>query len=547
VRGEKFGFHWESAVAYSWARTDDDTHGAISNTLFQAALARSTPDAYNPFNGGNQSNFSLGDGTLNNPDTIRSFLVDVHRISKTSLATWDFKISRPDLFALPGGDVGLASGVEVRHETYEDNRDKRLDGTLTYTDIVTGQTFGTDVMGASASPDVKADRTISSIFLELAVPVVSPEMNIPFVRSFDLQLAGRDEYYSDFGNVIKPKLAASWTVVKGVMLRGSVSQSFRAPNLPQFYSSGTQVSNTRTDYAFCRLNNTTCSGVSTLEVRSGNQNLRPEEADNASAGIVLQPTFIPSQYGDFLVTVDYWTIREKNVIGLQGAQNQILYDYLLRQQGKSNPNVVRLDPAQGQTVGQLSFVEDDYFNVQPRQLRGLDFEVDYDLHETPVGSFSVRLNASKLLKWDQQPSDMQKTLIAANAAGLLGPGIAITGAGSLIGQGGNPEWRGSANLSWRLGPWRAGAQLNYVGPVEDTGSALIDGEFFRVKSWTTVSLYGQYDYEGEGPLKDSSIRVGVRNVADKDPPLASVNFGYLGALHNALGRFTYVQLSKRFW
>jgi hypothetical protein len=208
---------------------------------------------------------------------------------------------------------------------------------------------------------------------------------------------------------------------------------------------------------------------------------------------------------------------------------------------------VRLDPAQGQTVGQLSFVEDDYFNVQPRQLRGLDFEVDYDLHETPVGSFSVRLNASKLLKWDQQPSDMQKTLIAANAAGLLGPGIAITGAGSLIGQGGNPEWRGSANLSWRLGPWRAGAQLNYVGPVEDTGSALIDGEFFRVKSWTTVSLYGQYDYEGEGPLKDSSIRVGVRNVADKDPPLASVNFGYLGALHNALGRFTYVQLSKRFW
>jgi outer membrane receptor protein involved in Fe transport len=546
LRGKRDGWDWETAFGYSWARTDDNTHNAISNTLFQQALARSTPDAYNPFNGGNQGNYSLGDGTLNNPATIRSFLVEVHRISETSLATWDFKVSRPDLFALPAGDVGVASGVEVRHETYSDNRDNRLDGTTTYTDMVSGITYGTDIMGASPAPDVSADRTISSLFLELAVPVVSPDMNIPLVHAFDLQLAGRDEYYSDFGNVIKPKMAASWTVIKGVMLRGSVSQSFRAPNLPQFYSAGTQVSNTRTDYAFCRLNNTTCSGASTLEVRSGNQNLRPEEADNASAGVVLQPTFIPPEYGNFLVTVDYWSIREKDVIGLQGAQNQILYDYLLRQQGKSNPNVVRLDPAQGQSVGQISYVEDDYFNVQPRQVRGVDFEVDYDLHDTPVGSFSVRLNASKLLKWEQQASDLQKTLIAANAAGQLGPGVVITGAGSQIAMDGNPKWRASATLNWRQGPWRAGAQLNYVGPVNDTGPTPVNGQFFQVKSWTTLNLYGEYDFDRPGLFDKSSIKIGVRNVADKVPPLDSNNFGYLGSLHNALGRYSYVEVSKQF-
>jgi outer membrane receptor protein involved in Fe transport len=40
--------------------------------------------------------------------------------------------------------------------------------------------------------------------------------------------------------------------------------------------------------------------------------------------------------------------------------------------------------------------------------------------------------------------------------------------------------------------------------------------------------------------------VGARNLFDKDPPLASVNFGYLGQLENAWGRFVYVEVSKRF-
>ena len=111
VRGEWGNFKWDSAASYSWARTDDNTKNAVSNTLFQAALARSTPDAYNPFNGGNQRDFSIGDGTPNSAATIQSFLVDVHRISTTSLGTWDFRISNSDIFSLPAGGVGFASGL----------------------------------------------------------------------------------------------------------------------------------------------------------------------------------------------------------------------------------------------------------------------------------------------------------------------------------------------------------------------------------------------------------------------------------------------------
>jgi outer membrane receptor protein involved in Fe transport len=546
LRGD-LGGNWsfDSALSYSWAKTDDNTHNAISNTLFQQALAKSTVDAYNPFNGGTQPTYSLGDATANDPATIRSFLIEVHRISKTSLGTVDFKISNNDLFNLPAGGVGVAAGVEVRRETYEDNRDPRLDGTIGYTDIVTGRVFGSDILGASPSPDVKAHRTIASGFVELAVPLVSPEMGVPLVHSLDVQLAARDEHYSDFGNVLKPKVAGSWGLFEGLKLRASYSGSFRAPNLPQFYSEGTQVSNTRTDWAFCRINGTIsspCSGVSTLEVRSGNQELKPESAKNFSAGVVVQPPEIRN----LVITADYWSIKEKGVIGLQGAQNQILYDYLLRLSGSSNPNVVRLAPAAGQTVGVLSFVQDDYFNLGPREIRGIDLELQYALRDTPIGSFDLDLNAAHLLKFNQSPSAVQQELIDAIAAGKLGPGLSVTGANSLLKQNGNPTIRLSGNLNWRLGAFRAGLLVNHVGSVNDTGPAIINGKNFKVDSWTTVNLYGEVRLADAGILSGTRFRVGARNLFDKDPPLYSNNFGYLGSLHSALGRFVYFELAKRF-
>ncbi len=534
VRGNWRGFKWESAATYSWARTDDNTHNAISNTLFQQALARTTPDAYNPFNGGNQTNNSIGDGTPNSQSTINSFLIEVHRIGISSLTTLDFKASKANILSLPAGSVGFAGGVEVRKETFEDNRDNRLDGTITYTDIVTGIKYGTDVMGASSAPDVKADRSVGAAFVEFSVPVISEEMKIPLVRSIDLQLAARNEHYSDFGNVLKPKVAGSWNVVKGFKFRSSWSQSYRAPNLAQFYSSGTQVSNTRTDYAACRLNVTTCSGVSTLEVRSGNQKLKAEDAETLSTGFVFQPL------RNLTFTLDKWKLDENGVIGLQGAQNQILYDYLLRQSGKTNPNVVRNAPIGTQVVGDLQYVEDDYFNLGPRTLEGMDFGLTYDIRDTKLGTFGIDLSASKLTKFLQSPSALQQELIDANAAGKLGTGIVISQAGSQIQVNGNPVWRASANLSWKSGSFSAGTLINYVGSVYDTGTAQVNGQFYELPAVTTVGAWAQYKKDG------NRVRIGARNIFDKMPPLSSSNYGFLGSLHDAVGRYVYFELSKDF-
>src|SRR3546814_21181621 len=79
----------------------------------------------------------------------------------------------------------------------------------------------------------KGSRTVFAAYAELAVPLIAPEMNIPLVRSFELQLAGRYEHYSDLGSIAKPKIAGAWDLFDGWRIRGSWAQGFRAPNLEQ--------------------------------------------------------------------------------------------------------------------------------------------------------------------------------------------------------------------------------------------------------------------------------------------------------------------------
>ena len=127
-RGSWGEWDWDGALVYSKAKRDDVTHNRISNTLMQEALNDPTPTAYNPFNG----------GVL--PSNIERALVDVYRRNKTDLKMVDFKLSKNDLFNLPAGPVGFLAGAEWREESYDDDRDPRLDGTIQFTNR-SGDTF----------------------------------------------------------------------------------------------------------------------------------------------------------------------------------------------------------------------------------------------------------------------------------------------------------------------------------------------------------------------------------------------------------------------
>ncbi len=559
-RGEVFGFDFDSAALYSRARTADSMR-TVSLTKFQEALSRTDASAYNPFNGGDPLNPGRLDSSPNSQAVIDSFMVDIGRISTTELAMADFKVSKNDLFTLPGGRVGMAAGIEFRHETFADDRDDRLDGTIVFT-ALDGSSNGSDTMGASPTPDSSGSRDTVSGYLEFAVPLVAPDMNVPLIRSLDLQLAGRVESYQGFSTVAKPKVAASWYPFANLQLRGSWSQGFRAPNLPQLFENGIQRSNTRTDWVKCeadfragRITNfdacTRSQGV--VSNRSGSQSLTPEESDNLSVGGTFQLNM--GKAGRLTFTADYWEIRQQNVIGLFGDGNALILDYLLRLQGSSNPNVQRAAPTPQEItdfagtgiapVGRVIQVIDNYTNLSPRAVRGYDLGVYYQVKDTGIGDFSVRVNAARLLEFYQTPSPAAQALIDAQAAGTIDDTIAIAGAQDIVEQNGRPKWRASASVTWRHNGFGLGYYGSYTGAVDDTSASLADGTRFRVDDYMTHSLYAQYEVDG-GPMDSLRLRVGARNLFNQLAPIADNSNGYMGELYGNRGRQIYFSVSKRF-
>lgn len=582
LRGDWDGWNWEGALLYSVATTED-RENRVSNTLFQQALARSTPDAYNPFSGGCTTDYSAGDCTPSQFAAIQSFVVPVYRRNETSIASVDFKLSRPDLFTLWAGDVGAAIGLETRRETFKDNRDPRQDGTIMFTDVISGLTTN-DLMGNNLTRDTSGSRTVQSAYAEFQVPLVSPEMNIPLVQSVDMQLAVRHENFDTFGGVTKPKIALSWRPFDQLLFRSAWSEGFRAPNLQQQYETGLLRSNNRSDLIRCEaavrqaifngttppVFNTNCSaGVpgtvqSVTSNRAGSATLEPEESTNTTFGLVFEPTFIPAEWGVVTFTADWWRVEQENVIGIFGDDNHILLDYVLRQAcgldvsapGCTNPAVLRNTPdvddiaAFANTglapVGDIIMVDDNYLNLDQRTVEGVDIGFYYDLDDTPIGDFSFRINAAYLDKFFQDVSPAGQIINAASAAGDIPAALTVGGQGDLVRDSGRPEWRYTSALTWRMDEWGAGWFTSYVGDVYD--DFIINsgtGDPWIIDEYQTHNLYVQYELDADSS-SPTRVRLGVRNITDETPPLADTNFGYLGDLHSPQGRFVYANVRKTF-
>ena len=560
-KGEKFGWHWDTGLLYSHAEVKDTSDG-VSATLLQKQLSLSTPDAYNPFNGGSLAAPSVGDTAASGQASRSAIMVKSTRDSTSSLASWDFRISKADLFHLPAGDLGVAAGIEVRRETQKDDRDARVDGTIKFTNSVTGITYDSDLIGTSTSPDTKGNRTVGSAYAELAVPVISPEMGIPLVRNVEMQLAGRYENYSDVGDVAKPKVAIAWDLVDGLRLRGSWSQGFKAPNLEQINASVVTRSNTRTDYIRCQADLQTgkitsfsnCTRTQSVAAqRSGNPDLKPETSTSSGFGVVFEPKFVPDQFGQFTFTVDYWRVKQKGIVGIFGEGNALILDYLDRMSGSSNPNVVRAaatadDQAAfagtGLTpVGTVLYVKDQYQNLLPQEARGIDYNVMWRLHGTKFGDFDVNIGAAQLLKFYQSPSPAIAELLAARSTGKINAGTTITGGGDLLKQNGKPELKWTAALTWRLSQVTVGAFTQYTSDVQDTSLLDSAGAAWTVDSQLTGNLYAQYDFT-DGWASNTSVKLGVRNITNETPPVSSS--GYMGSLYQPYARYWYASIRKRF-
>ena len=533
------GWDWETAILKSKAKSEDFTQNRLSNSLLQAGLNDSTSNAINIFSSDVKT-------------SLAPAIVDVYRNDTSELNSIDFKASNPALFDMPAGPVAMLVGFEYRQEKYSDDRDPRLDGTIQYTSAVTGLTFPFvgDVLGSSPTVDTKAERKTNSIFAEFIIPLA---------QNIESQVAIRHEDPDDTESSTVGKFAVGWNATENLSFRGSISTSFRVPNLIQqnqpYVTRSGNVDDAVGEFV----------GGAVLDdryqigsYRIGNPNLKPEESENTSLGFVWTPEILEG----LTITYDSWEIEKENTIVLLGRQNRMVADLVdLLDYGTSNcssynnPNVLR-DPNPGYSasdiavftaagicpVGEAFLVTDPYANAATRTLSGDDIGVYYDLN-TDIGSFKLTINHSETDEFTQKPTAEYAKLSAAQSSGRIPFDVTLSGFGDLAGLDGNYTSKTSLKLNYRYGDW--GAQISSLkkGDFYQSSETRSDGTKYVIPSMRTVNASVYYNFDlGE---YDARLRLAVKNIDDERAPLADRFYGFFADAHQDYGRNYYLDFRLR--
>jgi outer membrane receptor protein involved in Fe transport len=531
---------WDGAILYSKEERDETTRNRVSNTLLAEALADPTSAAYNPW--------GAGDAGRTN---IERALVDVYRNNEADLALIDFKVSNPALFKIWGGrEVGFLAGAEYREESFKDDRDPRLDGTIVYTHY-DGTTFpyASDVLNSSPTADNSGSRDVTSLFTEFAVPLLD---------TLDLQFALRYENFSDVGSTTVPKVAFGWRPTEWFLLRGSWSEAFRAPNLITVNESLVVRNNTNDDW-LCRYaqdnsplpeaQDLNCNYSMQRRAR-GSEDLEPEKSDNSSIGVVLNPI------DNLTFTIDFWKIEKKDTIGLFGEENHTLLDLLFYLEagnascaGVGNPAVGRVAADDDEIAifesvglcpaGRADYIDDNYANLDTRIVEGFDFGLYFDL-PTDFGDWNFTWQGSITTRYKQEPGNRAAALLEAQEAGMIPANYPVRGFDDLLRRDGNQEQKMNARLNWRLNDWGASLAWFYLSDFYQSSLTRADGSRWVIPSHSTwnASVDYRFDLFGSRTL----ARLGVRNLTNERAPLADRYFGYFSDAHSDLGRSYYLDV-----
>lgn len=519
ISGELGDWYWQAAGLYSFANAKDVSKNRIDAHLFQKAINQQQSHlAYNPFNGGDLLKPNTHDNGGNLTDVIATFLINPTRLSRSDIASIDASITNDQLFSLPGGDAAVAAGFELRQEWFADDRDSLLDGSSPFYDQVSGELLSNSrVLGSSYTPDSSGKRQVSSAYLELMLPISA---------NFNVQLASRYEDFSDVGSVLKPKFSFTWHWFNNWSLRGSYSQGFKAPSLPQSFETAVVRVNSHYDPVVD-------VSYTMDEVRQGNPNLQPETNTNSSLGILYQSSI----YNRF--TLDWWQIEQQGIVGILPTQTLLLSDSLLTAQGQSHPAVQRGED------GRVTQVNNQYINLNPRKAQGLD--VGFSFNKQYQGlRWRLSANAAYMLKFEQQYDALTQELVVAQQLNhpAVPNSIVIENAGSLLERNGLPKWRANTTSLWLADNWQFSMALNYIGSFYETSVVNRDGQLMPIDAFTTISSALRVNL-GSLPNKHSLV-FGINNLTNAQPPLADESFGYFSDIHSNAGRVAYLQFNWQF-
>jgi|TARA_B100001758_G_scaffold67225_1_gene56195 iron complex outermembrane receptor protein len=538
---------WETALVYSKSESSDATSNRINLNALKTELNSTSSSAFNIYN---------PDFSANNSQNI---LAVINRDDESELTMFDVKLSNDNVFDLPAGPVGALIGFEYREETYSDDRDPLLDGTIPFntdSSLATNtHPYRSAVMGSSATEDVYGEKDVTSLFAEFQIPITD---------RINAQLALRHEDFSDSKSATVGKFALGYEVNNSLFFRASASTAFRAPNLVQVNQLRVARTGTRIDSVMqyvADVNNLPKSGTigdydfTILRYSEGAKNLEPEESDNTSFGIVLTP----EAFEGLTITLDAWEIEKENTIGLFGRNNNGVMDLLLRlQAGNSNcsgaignPAVSRDDLSDLDSdelgyfaaaglcpVGRSLVVKDEYLNMATRTIEGRDAVVYYDF-ETSLGDFALTYADSRTTTFEQTPTGSFNTLQAAIDDGTLPSYTVLDGFGDLLGRDGNYERKSSFRVNYSKGDFGASVSALKIGSFYQAKiNKSSDGSRWIIPSMTTVNASIYYKFEVMD--RDARVKLGIKNINDKRAPLADGYNGFFSDVHSDLGKNYYL-------
>lgn len=385
--------------------------------------------------------------------------------------------------------------------------------------VPTGYSGGSpNIFAFSTVPPMEGDYNVKELFGEVNVPLLRTASG----QKLTLDMAIRNSQYSETGGVNSYKLGLDFQVFDDLRLRGTLSRDVREPTFSERFDSQGSGGNINPDPVTAACNYLTGKPVcayTVTPVTTGNPNLKPEQADTRTYGVIYRPRWIEN----LQMSVDYYDIKVKDAIGTLGYQ-RIVNDCFAGE--TSLCKYVERDPTT-QVIGR---VLDVYLNIANTTVRGLDYEVQYtakpNLFASLPESLVIRGFANRLLERTNQASSTG--LVNNFASGFTG--------GVLY-----PDLKANLSITYTLDKWSVSLTQEYISKAKinttfidkadwDAGRVVVNGatkaapdvDYNWLPAYTNTNARLGYSSEtASGHVWDLSFF--VTNLLDQHPMIVPSN------------------------
>jgi len=438
--------------------------------------------------------------------------------------------------------VGVVVGMEQRKEKLRLETDTQFS-----TFDLAGQ--GGPTIGVSGRLDV------NEYFGEVRVPLFEGQ---PLADQVTVSASYRYSDYSDHRTTNTYGLGSEWAPVKEYRLRTSYQHAVRHANVVElFQPQGNNLFGMDSDpcgpsmsatLAQCARTGVTPAqyGSAILDspagqfnfLQGGKADLKPETADSVTIGLV----FAPAQ--NFTGTVDWWVIKVDDVIS-NAPPSSLLTSCLNTGQFCNLIQRDSLGTLWALPSGRVVAIND---NLGGFRTNGLDLGLNYGYRLGGSGTLGFNFLGTWLNKWEFEPIKGQGKF---DCAGFFGPQCSQA-------RGPLPTWRHKARATWAT-PWDVQMAVTWrhiskimnestssnpllAAPTDDTDRQLGARNYLDFSLAWTVN-------------KTFTLRAGVNNIFDKDPPIVSSiladpaifgNGNTFPQVYDTLGRLVFASAVAKF-